>query len=210
MSFGSCAAVLKTASRANPAVHLPYRPRGRATPRTASRNVRRYDWSASSGSVVGNDPVNNTDPTGEATACDNKPCPTLQGTNPTATKVAGAVNSAIRTQNSTSTVAMKGATVSVQTGTRANTTVSVKTPVGSVTMSGTAQPSTNKSSVTISGLRVSSTIGSVTSAPSSVTVFNTKSGELRYHIDRDLVISKNILVTTINVVNVAAGDHIIK
>jgi hypothetical protein len=65
MSFGSCAAVLKTASRANPAVHLPYRPRARATPRTASRNVRRYDWSASSGSVVANDPVNRNDPDGK-------------------------------------------------------------------------------------------------------------------------------------------------
>jgi hypothetical protein len=64
MSSGSCAAVLKTASRANPALHLPYRPRLRATLRTASRNYRRYDWSASSGSVVGNDPVNMVDPTG--------------------------------------------------------------------------------------------------------------------------------------------------
>lgn len=69
MSLGSCAAVLKTASRANPVVHLPYRPRARATPRTASRNVRRYDGTASSGSVVGNDPVNKTDPTGEDGAC---------------------------------------------------------------------------------------------------------------------------------------------
>lgn len=65
MSLGSCAAVLKTASRANPAVHLPYRPRARATPRITSRNVRRYDWTASSGSVVGNDPVNMTDPDGK-------------------------------------------------------------------------------------------------------------------------------------------------
>jgi hypothetical protein len=64
MSLGSCAAVLKTASRANPAVHLPYRPRLRATPHRPSRNYRRYDWIASSGSVVGNDPVNKTDPTG--------------------------------------------------------------------------------------------------------------------------------------------------
>jgi hypothetical protein len=64
MSFGSCTAVLKTASRANPALPLPYRPRARVTLRTASRNVRRYDWIASSGSVVQNDPVNRTDPTG--------------------------------------------------------------------------------------------------------------------------------------------------
>jgi hypothetical protein len=64
MAFGRCAAALKTASRANPAVHLPYRPRARATPRRPSRNVRRYDWIASSGSVVANDPVNKTDPTG--------------------------------------------------------------------------------------------------------------------------------------------------
>ena len=64
MSLGHCAAVLKTASRANPAVHLPYCPRGRVTPRTASRNVRHYDWSASSGSVVANDPVNFSDPSG--------------------------------------------------------------------------------------------------------------------------------------------------
>jgi hypothetical protein len=64
MSLGSCAAVLKTASRANPAVHLPYRPRLRATPHRPSRNVRRYDWSASSGSVVDGDPVNRSDPSG--------------------------------------------------------------------------------------------------------------------------------------------------
>lgn len=69
MSLGHCAAVLKTASRANPALHLPYRPRARATPRTASRNVRRYDWTASSGSVVANDPVNMTDPDGKEGAC---------------------------------------------------------------------------------------------------------------------------------------------
>jgi hypothetical protein len=69
MSLGSCAAVLKTASRANPAVHLPYRPRARVTPRTASRNVSRYDWIASSGSVVANDPVNMTDPDGKEGAC---------------------------------------------------------------------------------------------------------------------------------------------
>jgi hypothetical protein len=64
MSLGSCAAVLKTASRANPAVHLPYRPRARSTPRRPSRNVRRYDGPASSGSVVGNDPLNRSDPSG--------------------------------------------------------------------------------------------------------------------------------------------------
>ena len=54
----------RTVSRANPAVHLPYRPRLRATPHRPSRNVRRYDWIASSGSVVANDPANKTDPTG--------------------------------------------------------------------------------------------------------------------------------------------------
>ena len=53
-----------TASRANPALPLPYRPRLRATPHRPSRNVRRYDWIASSGSVVANDPLNRTDPTG--------------------------------------------------------------------------------------------------------------------------------------------------
>ena len=67
MSLGSCAAVLKTASRANPALPLLYRPRARATPRFASRNHRRYDWRASSGSVVANDPVNGTDPSGTET-----------------------------------------------------------------------------------------------------------------------------------------------
>ena len=41
---------------------------------TASGNYRRYDWIASSGSVVGNDPVNGRDPTGlecnkEGTSC---------------------------------------------------------------------------------------------------------------------------------------------
>ena len=55
----------KTASRANPAVNLPYRPRARATPRRPSRNYRCYDWSASSGSVVGNDPIDGRDPSGE-------------------------------------------------------------------------------------------------------------------------------------------------
>jgi hypothetical protein len=74
MSFGSCTAVLKTASRANPAVHLPYRPRARATPHRPSRNVRRYDWSASSGSVVANDPVNGRDPTGLETGTFSNGC----------------------------------------------------------------------------------------------------------------------------------------
>lgn len=37
---------------------------------TASRNYRRYDRTASSGSVVANDPVNGTDPSGEA--CDSQ------------------------------------------------------------------------------------------------------------------------------------------
>jgi hypothetical protein len=69
MSLGNCAAVLKTASRANPAVHLPYHPRLRVTPHRPSRNVRRYDWSASSGSVVANDPVNKSDPTGLESPC---------------------------------------------------------------------------------------------------------------------------------------------
>lgn len=74
------AAALKTASRANPALHLPYRPRVRATLRTASRNVRRYDWSASSGSVVANDPVNRTDPTGLYECSGSKTdCGTIKG-----------------------------------------------------------------------------------------------------------------------------------
>ena len=64
MSLGGCAAAFKTASRANPAVPLPYRPRARATPCRPSRNYRCYDWSASSGSVVANDPVNGRDPSG--------------------------------------------------------------------------------------------------------------------------------------------------
>jgi hypothetical protein len=74
MSLGSCAAVLKTASRANPAVHLPYRPRLRATPHRPSRNYRRYDWIASSGSVVGNDPVDHVDPTGLETGTFSNGC----------------------------------------------------------------------------------------------------------------------------------------
>jgi len=45
-------------------VHLPCRPRARATPRFASRNHHRYDWSASSGSVVGDDPIDGRDPSG--------------------------------------------------------------------------------------------------------------------------------------------------
>ena len=39
-------------------------PHMRASRWPVSRNYRRYDWSASSGPVVANDPVNGTDPTG--------------------------------------------------------------------------------------------------------------------------------------------------
>lgn len=41
-------------------------PRTRISRWIASENVRRYDWTASSGSVVGNDPINGIDPTGES------------------------------------------------------------------------------------------------------------------------------------------------
>lgn len=39
-------------------------PRARISRWIASGNVRRYDWTASSGSVVANDPINGVDPTG--------------------------------------------------------------------------------------------------------------------------------------------------
>ena len=39
-------------------------PRARISRWTASGNVRRYDWTASSGSVVANDPINKIDPSG--------------------------------------------------------------------------------------------------------------------------------------------------
>lgn len=41
-------------------------PRARVNRWTASENIRRYDWTASSGSVVANDPINSIDPTGWA------------------------------------------------------------------------------------------------------------------------------------------------
>ena len=47
-------------------------PRARINRWIASKNVRRYDWTASSGSVVANDPVNGTDPTG---MCEGENCP---------------------------------------------------------------------------------------------------------------------------------------
>ena len=58
-----------TASRANPALPLPYRPRTRGTPHRPSRNYRHYDRAASSGSVVANDPVNEEDPSGLCPSC---------------------------------------------------------------------------------------------------------------------------------------------
>jgi hypothetical protein len=42
-------------------------PRVRISRWIASENVRHYDWTASSGSVVANDPVNSTDPDGKQT-----------------------------------------------------------------------------------------------------------------------------------------------
>lgn len=40
-------------------------PRARVSRWTASENARRYDWTASSGSVVANDPINQVDPDGK-------------------------------------------------------------------------------------------------------------------------------------------------
>jgi hypothetical protein len=52
--------------------------RVRVTRCTASRNTRRYDKAASSGPVVGNDPVNGTDPTGLYTCSNPQACDTFE------------------------------------------------------------------------------------------------------------------------------------
>ena len=55
----------RTVSRANPPFVRQLPPHARASARFSWENPRRYDGAASSGSVVNNDPVDGTDPTGE-------------------------------------------------------------------------------------------------------------------------------------------------
>jgi len=158
---------------------------------------------------VRDDPIDHDDPTGDQTACGGggDPCPTLKGNNPTATNVAAAMNKALRTENSSSNLKIKGVDVSVKTSDKPQVTVAVRVPhVGSVNVSGSLNPSKTKEAVTISNVRIITNIGRVTSAPSQVTVYQ-HGNDLYYHMNGPLKLEKDLGLFSVTIVNQPAGDY---
>ena len=130
--------------------------------------------------------------------------------------VAGALNSVAAAPNSAAGLKWKDVQALLSRGQGASLQAVVAKPVFgfpdfSVKVTGTLEPATNRREVAVSGIKGEARGAPVElSLPTSLRVFNTPSGELRYEIRPGLRSNLKVLGRTIPVLNAEEGQYVIR